>query len=239
MIGSRLLRNSSKQLINLNKAALGFSLRPLSSNETLIRAPLSVNDNTKINFRSLNSIRSLSLTNRRSNNTVKCPPFADSISEGDVQLVKEVGDSVTEDETVMEIETDKTSIPVPAPSNGTITEILVEEGQTVSPGEPLFIMVAGEGAPAAAPAAPKAEAPKAEESKPVEAAPAPAAAAPVAAAVSQSLGAAPAVNSTPISKPAEIKAMAAELPEGVAGKYFFFFPSLIFFDFAPNQELFL
>lgn len=204
MISNRLLRSSTKQLANFNKAALSFSLRPLSSNETLIRAPLSVN--TKTVIRCNNSIRSFSLTNRRANNTVNCPPFADSISEGDVQLVKEVGDSVTEDETVMEIETDKTSIPVPAPSSGTITELLVEEGQTVSPGEPLFIMVAGD-APAAAPAA-KAEAPKAE---PVAAAPAP-----VQAAVSQSLGAAPAVNSKPVSKPAEVKKRESVLPEGVS-----------------------
>jgi len=49
---------------------------------------------------------------RKENVTVQCPAFADSISEGDVKFEKSVGDQVSEDETVMEIETDKTSIPV-------------------------------------------------------------------------------------------------------------------------------
>ena len=40
--------------------------------------------------------------------TVNCPPFAESITEGDVRWEKAVGDSVEEDETVGEIETDKT-----------------------------------------------------------------------------------------------------------------------------------
>jgi len=38
---------------------------------------------------------------------VNVPPFADSISEGDVRWEKNVGDSVVEDEVVAEIETDK------------------------------------------------------------------------------------------------------------------------------------
>jgi len=105
---------------------------------------------------------------------VECPPFADSISEGDISWMKEVGDSVTLDETVGEVETDKTSLPVNAPAGGVVTKLLVEDGETVTPGTPLFEME--EGAGGAAPAAPKAA-----EPKPAEAAPA-AAAAPVAAA---------------------------------------------------------
>jgi len=107
---------------------------------------------------------------------VECPPFADSISEGDISWMKEVGDSVTLDETVGEVETDKTSLPVNAPAAGVVTKLLVEDGETVTPGTPLFEME--EGAGGAAPAAPAA---KAAEPKPAEAAPA-AAAAPVAAA---------------------------------------------------------
>lgn len=38
---------------------------------------------------------------------VVVPPFADSVSEGDVRWEKNVGDAVSEDETVCEIETDK------------------------------------------------------------------------------------------------------------------------------------
>lgn len=41
---------------------------------------------------------------------VVVPPFADSVSEGDVRWEKNVGDSVSEDETVCEIETDKVTV---------------------------------------------------------------------------------------------------------------------------------
>jgi len=103
---------------------------------------------------------------------VECPPFADSISEGDISWMKEVGDSVTLDETVGEVETDKTSLPVNAPAAGVVTKLLVEDGETVTPGTPLFEME--EGAGGAAPAAPAA---KAAEPKAAEAAPAAAVAA--------------------------------------------------------------
>merc|ERR1712045_416156 len=96
---------------------------------------------------------------------VVCPAFADSISEGDIRWEKAVGDSVSEDEVLCEIETDKTSVPVPSPGSGVITELLVEDGSTVQPGAQLLKIQLGPGGakPAAAPAA---------------AAPAPAAAAP-------------------------------------------------------------
>jgi len=93
---------------------------------------------------------------------VVCPAFADSISEGDVRWEKAVGDSVAEDDVLCEIETDKTSVPVPSPAAGVITELLVEDGATVSPGTKLLKMKLGAGgaAPAAAkPAAPEVAAP--------------------------------------------------------------------------------
>ena len=62
---------------------------------------------------------------------IVCPAFADSISEGDIRWEKAVGDSVSEDEVLCEIETDKTSVPVPSPGSGVITELLVEDGSTV------------------------------------------------------------------------------------------------------------
>ena len=99
--------------------------------------------------------------------TVNCPAFAESISEGDVRWDKAVGDSVKEDDTVAEIETDKTSIPIPSPSAGVIEALLVEDGTTVTPGTPLF-KINTEGSAASAPAAEK---PK--EDKPVETASSP------------------------------------------------------------------
>jgi len=108
---------------------------------------------------------------------VECPPFADSISEGDISWMKEVGDSVSLDETVGEVETDKTSLPVNAPAAGTVTKLLVEDGETVTPGTPLFEME--EGAGGAAPAAPAAKAAAPAEPAAPAAAPVAAAAAPI------------------------------------------------------------
>ena len=90
---------------------------------------------------------------------VKCPAFAESITEGDLRWEKAVGDSVAEDDVICEIETDKTSVPVPSPCSGVIEELLVEDGATVSPGTQLAKIKAG----AAGAAKPKAEAPKAAE----------------------------------------------------------------------------
>merc|ERR1711936_510095 len=114
---------------------------------------------------------------------IVCPAFADSISEGDIRWEKAVGDSVSEDEVLCEIETDKTSVPVPSPGSGVITELLVEDGSTVAPGVQLLKIQLGPGGvkPAAAPApaapAPAASAPP--PPPPPPAAPAAAAAAPI------------------------------------------------------------
>merc|ERR1711892_575854 len=82
---------------------------------------------------------------------IVCPAFADSISEGDIRWEKAVGDTVAEDEVICEIETDKTSVPVPSPTSGVIEELLVEDGSTVAPGAKLLKLKVG---PAGA-AAPK------------------------------------------------------------------------------------
>ncbi|CAG7716635.1 unnamed protein product [Allacma fusca] len=87
--------------------------------------------------------------------TVNVPPFADSISEGDVRWEKAVGDAVATDDTVAEIETDKTSIQVPSPGNGIIEALLVEDGTTVKSGQPLFKLKITGDAPAKSAAAPK------------------------------------------------------------------------------------
>ncbi|XP_022051577.1 dihydrolipoyllysine-residue succinyltransferase component of 2-oxoglutarate dehydrogenase complex, mitochondrial-like [Acanthochromis polyacanthus] len=88
--------------------------------------------------------------------TVKTPAFAESVTEGDVRWEKAVGDSVSEDEVVCEIETDKTSVQVPAPAAGVIEELLVPDGGKVEGGTPLFKLRKGAAAaakPAPSPAA--------------------------------------------------------------------------------------
>lgn len=76
------------------------------------------------------------------------------------RFTKKVGDSVTADEVVMEIETDKTTVGVPSPIAGVIEEIYVQDGDTVKSGQQLFKLKPGAGGapskPAAAPSKPAA-----------------------------------------------------------------------------------
>ncbi|TPP39700.1 Dihydrolipoyllysine-residue succinyltransferase, partial [Fasciola gigantica] len=70
--------------------------------------------------------------------SVSVPPFAESVTEGDIIWKKAVGERVREDEVVAEIETDKTNVPVPAPCSGVVTELLVDDGGKVVPGQEIF-----------------------------------------------------------------------------------------------------
>jgi len=98
---------------------------------------------------------------------VVCPAFAESITEGDLRWEKAAGDAVAEDEVLAEIETDKTSVPVPSPVSGVVEELLVEDGDTVSPGTKLVkIKVGAAGAAAPKPKAPEAPAPAAAAAPP-------------------------------------------------------------------------
>ncbi|EZA51285.1 hypothetical protein DMN91_012906 [Ooceraea biroi] len=87
---------------------------------------------------------------------VLVPAFAESVSEGDVRWEKKVGDQVKEDDVLCEIETDKTSVPVPSPGPGVIKELFVKDGDTVKPGQKLCTIDIG----ATGGVAPTAEAPK-------------------------------------------------------------------------------
>ncbi|XP_053167078.1 dihydrolipoyllysine-residue succinyltransferase component of 2-oxoglutarate dehydrogenase complex, mitochondrial isoform X1 [Hemicordylus capensis] len=98
--------------------------------------------------------------------TVNTPAFAESVTEGDVRWEKAVGDTVAEDEVVCEIETDKTSVQVPAPAAGVIEALLVPDGGKVEGGTPLFKLRKTGAAPAkakptAAPTTPEPAAPAA------------------------------------------------------------------------------
>jgi pyruvate dehydrogenase E2 component (dihydrolipoamide acetyltransferase) len=60
------------------------------------------------------------------------PQMGESIAEGTLsKWLKKVGDAVKRDEPIFEISTDKVDAEIPAPSSGTLAEILVTEGQTV------------------------------------------------------------------------------------------------------------
>ncbi|APF20545.1 catalytic domain-containing protein of component of various dehydrogenase complexes [Caldithrix abyssi DSM 13497] len=70
----------------------------------------------------------------------KLPELGENIVSGRVAavLIKE-GDSVTADQPLAELETDKAVIEVPSPVNGTVKKVLIKEGQDVKIGEPMFI----------------------------------------------------------------------------------------------------
>ncbi|MFZ5964036.1 2-oxoglutarate dehydrogenase complex dihydrolipoyllysine-residue succinyltransferase [Thalassococcus sp. BH17M4-6] len=82
---------------------------------------------------------------------VMVPTLGESVSEATVATwFKKVGDTVTQDEMLCELETDKVSVEVPAPTAGTLSEIVANEGDTVQAGGKLAV-ISGEGG-AAAPA---------------------------------------------------------------------------------------
>ena len=117
------------------------------------------------------------------------PQMGESIAEGTItRWIKNVGDTVSRDEPLFEISTDKVDAEIPSPAAGTLAEILVQPGQTVAVNTVVArIGEAGEAkgapaakaepAPAAAPAARPAASPKPPETaaapKPPETAAAP------------------------------------------------------------------
>ncbi|PAU94907.1 2-oxoglutarate dehydrogenase, E2 component, dihydrolipoamide succinyltransferase [Aliifodinibius salipaludis] len=82
---------------------------------------------------------------------VQMPQMGESVMEGTViEWAKSIGDEVEEDETLLEISTDKVDTEVPSPQAGTLVEILVEEGDTVEVGQTIAIIATGKAASASA-----------------------------------------------------------------------------------------
>lgn len=80
---------------------------------------------------------------------VLMPQLGETVAEGTVATWhKNVGDTVAADEILLDVETDKVSMEIPAPSAGTLHEIRVEAGETVDVGTVLAIIL-GEGESAA------------------------------------------------------------------------------------------
>ena len=92
---------------------------------------------------------------------IKVPTMGESVTEATVaRWFKKEGDAVKRDEPLLELETDKVTVEVPAPADGAIESISVKAGDTVQVGSLLGSIAEGAAGKAAAPAA-KAEAPKA------------------------------------------------------------------------------
>ena len=89
---------------------------------------------------------------------IRVPTLGESVTEATVgQWFKKSGEQVNEDEPVVELETDKVTVEVPAPVSGVISSIAVQEGETVEVGALLGAIEAGAQA-AAEPAEAKAQA---------------------------------------------------------------------------------
>src|ERR1700709_185714 len=105
---------------------------------------------------------------------IKVPAMGESVTEATVaRWFKKEGESVARDEPLLELETDKVTVEVPAPAAGSIESISVQAGATVQAGAVWGGIAEGKAGTAAKPPVkaevPKAEAPKTEAPKPAAA----------------------------------------------------------------------
>jgi len=110
---------------------------------------------------------------------IKVPALGESVTEATVgQWFKKPGDAVRVDEPLVELETDKVTVEVPAPAAGVLADIKVEQGATVGIGSVLGSIAEGAGAAAqpagSAPPPASAEPARAPQAPPKATAPAPA-----------------------------------------------------------------
>src|ERR1700757_4732976 len=84
---------------------------------------------------------------------LKLPDLGEGLTEGEIArwLVSE-GQEVAEDDPLVEIQTDKTTVEIPSPAAGKVTQILVGEGEVVPVGT-LLVVIGGDDAVRAAPQA--------------------------------------------------------------------------------------
>src|SRR5690606_27069356 len=81
---------------------------------------------------------------------IRVPTLGESVTEATVgKWFKQEGDAIAVDEPIVELETDKVTIEVPAPAAGKLAEIAVKEGETVEVGALLGSIGEGAGGKAA------------------------------------------------------------------------------------------
>jgi len=133
---------------------------------------------------------------------IKVPTLGESVTEATIgQWYKKVGDAVSVDEALVELETDKVAVEVPSPVAGVLEKIVAPEGENVEVGA--LIAIVKEGAVAAA-APSSAATPPPEEKKPV---------------ADKAASTAPAVSSSVPASPSAQKMMKEKMitPEQVSG----------------------
>src|ERR1700730_14741836 len=90
---------------------------------------------------------------------IRVPTLGESVTEATIgRWFKKAGDAVAVDEPLVELETDKVTIELPAPSAGTLGEIVAKDGETVAVGALLGQIKDGAAGAAAKPAAAPAKA---------------------------------------------------------------------------------
>ncbi|MCR9117156.1 MAG: 2-oxo acid dehydrogenase subunit E2 [bacterium] len=107
---------------------------------------------------------------------VKLPELGEGIESGDVlEVLVSEGDVISKNQDIIEVETDKATVPVPSSDAGTVSKIHVKQGDTLSIGDLILTLDSADApakeTPQAAPpqeAAPKAEAPAPAAEKPAE-----------------------------------------------------------------------
>ena len=80
----------------------------------------------------------------------KLPDLGEGVREGEIaRWLVEVGQEVAEDDPLVEIQTDKTTVEIPSPAAGKVVRILVDEGELVPVGTPLVLIGSDGEAPSA------------------------------------------------------------------------------------------
>src|ERR1700719_3838745 len=78
--------------------------------------------------------RTLSVTT-----TIKLPELGENVDSGDLtKILVNVGDAISKDDPLLELETEKATIEVPSPVSGVVKELHVQQGQKVKVGDALF-----------------------------------------------------------------------------------------------------
>ena len=94
----------------------------------------------------------------------KLPDVGEGLTEGEIlQWLVAVGDTVTVNQPLCEVETAKAAVELPSPYAGTVTELLFEAGTMVDVGTPIITIDVGGGRPAPPPAAPPRPRPASDE----------------------------------------------------------------------------
>ena len=135
--------------------------------------------------------------------TVSMPQLGETVTEGTIlSWPKKVGDTILEDEVLVEVSTDKVDTEIPSPVAGTILDILVPEGETVKVGTPMVVIGEAGEAPAGQPAEAAAPPPAPATEQPPPSEPVVSEPTPAAAPVVPAEPAAPSATTTPVPEQA-------------------------------------